>query len=251
MPRSSVDASAHSSCDRSSWSQKRRSHPQSSRRGGHPLPLPPHKPIVPDHIRQACDLFLDDWTCDAEPEIREFLTWVPPDEQRDLFIRLLDVELEVLQRRQALPIMSRYLRRYPEYIPEVLQAYQQRKAKSPSAPPKAPDVPPKRVKLVTLCILGGPHRGPSFSFAPGAVLRLGRGHHAQMRFRGDARMSRLHMQLRVSAAGVEVMDLESRHGTFVNSRRVASESLHDGDILSLGGTEIQVHIDSIPAPARG
>lgn len=249
MPHSSINAGTQSSRDPSSWSEKSRSRPRAdhaARASSRSIPLPPHKPIVPDHIRQACELFLEDWTCDAEPEIREFLTWVPPEEQRTLFTKLLEIELDVLQRRQALPIMSRYLRRYPQYVTEVLQAYEKLKARSAPAASRRATKTPDRVKLVTLSILGGPHRGPTFSFTPGTVLRLGRGHNAHLRFRADPRMSRLHMQLTINSDGVEVSDLDSRRGSYVNARRVTSQVLVDGDILCIGGTEIQIHIDTTP-----
>jgi hypothetical protein len=65
--------------------------------------------------------------------------------------------------------------------------------------------------------------------------------------------SRRHARIEASADGrLEVVDLDSRNGTFVNGRRVASVRLSDGDRIGFGSAE-EVHCvfrAAPPAPAK-
>lgn len=47
-------------------------------------------------------------------------------------------------------------------------------------------------------------------------------------------ISRRHAQISRRWGGISIRDLESKNGTFVNSRRVVEEFLHDGDRIALG-----------------
>lgn len=51
----------------------------------------------------------------------------------------------------------------------------------------------------------------------------------------DARISRLHAQLRLARGRFVIFDLESTGGTFVNGRRVTQQALNPGDVISLAG----------------
>ncbi|MCX7919365.1 MAG: GAF domain-containing protein [bacterium] len=50
----------------------------------------------------------------------------------------------------------------------------------------------------------------------------------------DTRVSRNHCKLTKSPRGIELFDLNSKNGTFVNGTRVQSKILRDGDIISIG-----------------
>ncbi len=96
---------------------------------------------------------------------------------------------------------------------------------------------------------------------------LGRGSDCNIRFPGSvghADVSRHHCMLEIDPPDVQVRDLGSRNGTFVNgekigqrpefqspddvdSRAFAARGLHDGDVLKIGHTEFRVEIDD---PAR-
>jgi pSer/pThr/pTyr-binding forkhead associated (FHA) protein len=81
--------------------------------------------------------------------------------------------------------------------------------------------------------------GPfAFRLMPGAVKTVGRSTTAD--FIVDAGMvSRFHCRLTVSAEGkVEIQDLESTNGTFVNDKRVQRGPLVDGDRLRVGRVEL-------------
>jgi pSer/pThr/pTyr-binding forkhead associated (FHA) protein len=55
-----------------------------------------------------------------------------------------------------------------------------------------------------------------------------------------ALVSRLHCRISAGAAGVEVTDLDSTNGTFVNGARVSVASLGDGDRLRVGRVELLI-----------
>ncbi len=81
--------------------------------------------------------------------------------------------------------------------------------------------------------------GPfTFRLMPGAVKTVGRSTTAD--FILDAGMvSRFHCRLTVSADGkVEIRDLDSTNGTFVNDKRVRRGELVEGDRLRIGRVEL-------------
>jgi ABC transport system ATP-binding/permease protein len=82
---------------------------------------------------------------------------------------------------------------------------------------------------------------PAFTFRilPGSVKTIGRSSGAE--FIVDAAMvSRLHCQLTAGAAELEVVDLDSTNGTFVNGQRVKRGSLKEDDRLGVGRVELIV-----------
>jgi pSer/pThr/pTyr-binding forkhead associated (FHA) protein len=59
---------------------------------------------------------------------------------------------------------------------------------------------------------------------------------------GDPFISRVHAELRVSAAGIEITDKSSTNGTFINDKRLsanAGQALAVGDVLRFGQTDVQ------------
>src|ERR1700724_3578273 len=53
-------------------------------------------------------------------------------------------------------------------------------------------------------------------------------------------VSRLHCQVSATNEALEVKDLDSTNGTFVNGRRVMSGRLREGDRLKVGRVELKV-----------
>ena len=79
----------------------------------------------------------------------------------------------------------------------------------------------------------------TFRILPGSVKTVGRS--AQADFIVDAALvSRLHCQLTASDAGLEVVDLSSTNGTFVNDKRVTKALLAAGDRLRVGRVELTI-----------
>ena len=68
---------------------------------------------------------------------------------------------------------------------------------------------------------------------PGESMRIGRSLSADLRFE-DPTVSRRHAVLIVEAGGVRVLDDRSLNGVFVNSERVVSQLLNDGDEVVIG-----------------
>jgi pSer/pThr/pTyr-binding forkhead associated (FHA) protein len=54
----------------------------------------------------------------------------------------------------------------------------------------------------------------------------------------DARISRLHAQLRLVRGRYMLFDLESTGGTFINGERIRQHTLRPGDVISLAGVPL-------------
>jgi ABC transport system ATP-binding/permease protein len=79
----------------------------------------------------------------------------------------------------------------------------------------------------------------TFRILPGAIKTIGRSSGAE--FIVDAALvSRLHCQVTAGAAELEVVDLDSTNGTFVNGNRITRASLKEGDRLGVGRVELVV-----------
>ena len=79
----------------------------------------------------------------------------------------------------------------------------------------------------------------TFRLRAGAVKTIGRAPQAQ--FVIDAPLvSRLHCRVTAAADTVEVVDLSSTNGTYVNGKRVKCGQLKSGDRLRVGRVELSV-----------
>jgi pSer/pThr/pTyr-binding forkhead associated (FHA) protein len=79
----------------------------------------------------------------------------------------------------------------------------------------------------------------TFRILPGSIKTVGRATRAD--FIMDAPLvSRVHCRLTAGAAELEVRDLESTNGTFVNGERVERALLKGGDRLGVGRVELTV-----------
>ena len=78
-----------------------------------------------------------------------------------------------------------------------------------------------------------------FRILPGSIKTVGRA--ARADFIVDAALvSRLHCRLTAGATELEVVDLESTNGTFVNGERAGRAILKSGDRLGVGRVELIV-----------
>ena len=79
----------------------------------------------------------------------------------------------------------------------------------------------------------------TFRLMPGSIKTIGRAEGADLIV--DAPLvSRVHCRLEAGATAVEVVDLSSTNGTFVNDERVDRASLMSGDRLRVGRVELTV-----------
>ncbi len=84
-----------------------------------------------------------------------------------------------------------------------------------------------------------PRGALKFRLRPGAVKTVGRATRAD--FIVDAALvSRLHCRITAGDETLEVIDLSSTNGTFVNDRRVRRAHLKSGDSLRVGRVELKV-----------
>ena len=105
---------------------------------------------------------------------------------------------------------------------------------------KLPSEPGRRWVLRT--VTAG-HPEQIFRILPGSIRTLGRATGAD--FIVDAALvSRVHCRLTASAAGdLEVRDLESTNGTYVNGERIEAVRLSSGDHLQVGRVELIASLD--------
>lgn len=79
----------------------------------------------------------------------------------------------------------------------------------------------------------------TFRLKSGAIKTVGRAPRADF-ILDVALVSRLHCRLTASDDQVEVVDLESTNGTFVNDKRIEKAQLATGDRLRIGRVELTV-----------
>jgi len=81
----------------------------------------------------------------------------------------------------------------------------------------------------------------TFRILPGNIKTIGRA--ARADFVVDAALvSRLHCRLTAGATELEVIDLDSTNGTFVNGERTPRAVLKSGDRLGVGRVELVVDL---------
>jgi len=79
----------------------------------------------------------------------------------------------------------------------------------------------------------------TFQLPPGSVKSIGRSPDAEFIVEA-ALVSRLHCQFSATADTLQVKDLGSTNGTFLNGKRVTAAELREGDRLSVGRLELIV-----------
>ena len=77
----------------------------------------------------------------------------------------------------------------------------------------------------------------TFRITPGNIKTIGRSTGANFIVEA-ALVSRLHCRLTAGATELEVVDLDSTNGTFVNGQRVPRAILKDGDRLGVGRVDL-------------
>ena len=79
----------------------------------------------------------------------------------------------------------------------------------------------------------------TFRILPGNIKTIGRAPRADFIVEAPL-VSRLHCRLTAGASELEVVDLESTNGTYVNGQRVTRVALRSGDRLGVGRVELVV-----------
>jgi pSer/pThr/pTyr-binding forkhead associated (FHA) protein len=79
----------------------------------------------------------------------------------------------------------------------------------------------------------------TFRVMPGAIKTVGRAPRADFIVEA-ALVSRLHCRLEVTDDRIDVIDLASTNGTFVNGKRIERARLRSGDLLQVGRVALKV-----------
>jgi len=83
-----------------------------------------------------------------------------------------------------------------------------------------------------------------FRIPPGAIKTIGRAPRAD--FIVDVPLvSRLHCRVTANPAGLEIVDLDSTNGTFVNDRRITQATLTPGDQVKIGPVALVVSREGV------
>jgi predicted component of type VI protein secretion system len=115
------------------------------------------------------------------------------------------------------------------------------------------------VTAVRLTVLTGPHKNRRFCFCGPTRCQMGRALDCFIQLSGaerDQLISRHHCQLDIDPPSVQVQDLGSTNGTFLNGKEVeaslrelsekAGAVANHGDLLTIGGTTVRVDILDCP-----
>jgi pSer/pThr/pTyr-binding forkhead associated (FHA) protein len=96
--------------------------------------------------------------------------------------------------------------------------------------------------MPALIIKSGPQAGRRFEVASGAVIGR-RGADLEL---DDPQVSRRHARLRLVDDGLEVDDLDSLNGTWVNQQRIRTATpLRTGDVVMVGETLLEVELERV------
>jgi hypothetical protein len=107
---------------------------------------------------------------------------------------------------------------------------------------------------LTFRIFKGDHLIREERLAQG-VIKVGKVPSAHLRI-DDETVSRMHAIVEVTGRDVNIIDLGSTRGTFVNGQKINKAKLHTGDSILLGDSRVEVaiadavHAEAVAAPAR-
>jgi pSer/pThr/pTyr-binding forkhead associated (FHA) protein len=79
----------------------------------------------------------------------------------------------------------------------------------------------------------------TFRIAAGAIKTIGRAPRADFVVEA-ALVSRLHCRLTASDDAIDVVDLDSTNGTYINDQRIRNGTLANGDRLKIGRVEMTI-----------
>ncbi len=102
---------------------------------------------------------------------------------------------------------------------------------------------------LALTAIAGPQRGQTAVLVPGETYTLGRDKQADLIITSDTYVSRRHLRVTCSERQLQLKDLGSRNGFFLNQvhRRDAAVA-KPGDLILIGRTTLAVHYELLPQP---
>src|SRR5258706_15382089 len=79
------------------------------------------------------------------------------------------------------------------------------------------------------------------------VIKIGKVPSAHLRI-DDESVSRMHAVVEVTGGDINLIDLGSTRGTFVNGKRINKATLRSGDWITLGDTRVELAIGAAGSP---
>jgi len=198
----------------------------------------------------ACDQFEAAWRNGHRPRIEDYLSLFPPDERPQVLELLQQIQQELILK--AWPPHSTP----PSTAPADGQSFVSADRNPAPDAGSPPEISRKNAThsspapQVQIEVIAGPHAGLKFVFTEHHTLLAGRSVHAQLRLKGDPRVSRHHFRLEMNPPHCFLLDLNSFNGTCVNGERVKERDLKDGDVVSVGRTKLAVQISPSAKPKR-
>lgn len=107
----------------------------------------------------------------------------------------------------------------------------------PSSPHAQPPAPNSSIGAPTLVAMDGPHAGQRFPVS--GMIEIGR-EASGIALMGDANASRRHASVSPGVGGVQVADLGSTNGTYVDGARVTTATARPGSLIRVGSTTFRV-----------
>lgn len=99
------------------------------------------------------------------------------------------------------------------------------------------------MKLMTITVTQGKHKGETFFVADNSSIIIGRGEEAGLRIMKDHRASRKHAIIGLKEGEAYISDLASTNGTYIGKLKVIKrDKLKDGDIIFIGRTYFKITI---------
>src|SRR5688572_5832483 len=102
---------------------------------------------------------------------------------------------------------------------------------------------PLRVRAVQLAVTGGPDRGLTARIDSPTRFVIGTGEDADLRVT-DPTVSREHLRLHLSTAGVHARDEGSTNGTWMSGVRIGEATFATSVDLELGDTTVALRVES-------
>lgn len=105
------------------------------------------------------------------------------------------------------------------------------------------------IKSLILKATSGPLAGQEIKVESGKTVRIGRTPKADIAS-SDPYMSGIHFAVECHAEACRVLDLNSRHGTFLNGEKTVGAVLREGDEIYAGQTTFVAHLEETPAESQ-
>jgi serine/threonine protein kinase len=96
-----------------------------------------------------------------------------------------------------------------------------------------------------LVVIAGPDQGRGFTLAEGQTVVVGRGEKTDTKLK-DPQVSRVHCQVQMQGNRALLVDSGSTGGTLIGGKRIKEHELKPGEVIQVGGTQLQFRVEPSP-----